>query len=57
MPRGGGLAKIRISFKSVKSMTLGQVFGTKPIGVPDIMKLIWKLIKKKNLRKEKKKEE
>ena len=55
MPRGSGLKKVRISFKKVRKMTLGQVFGTKPMAPGDIVKKVWILIKKKKLQKKKKK--
>lgn len=57
MPRGGGLKNVRVSFKSVKNKTLGDVFGTKPISPPEMMKTIWAFIKKKGLMKKKKKVE
>jgi len=57
MPRGGGLSKVKLSFKKVKNRTLGDVFGTKPISPPEMMKIIWKFIKKKGLMKTKKKED
>lgn len=55
MPRGSGILKKNISFKKVKNMTLGQVFGTKKIAAGQIVKLVWKLIKKKKLQKKPKK--
>ena len=51
MPRGGGLAKIKITFKSVKNVTFGKVFGKKPIPATSLMKIMWKFIKKHNLMK------
>jgi len=57
MPRGSGLKKVRISFKKVRKMTLGQVFGTKPMAPGDIVKKVWILIKKKKLQKKKKKKD
>jgi len=52
--RGSGLKNMRISFKKVRKMTLGEVFGKKPISPPDIMRTVWALIKKKKLTKKKK---
>lgn len=52
--RGSGLKNMRVSFKKVRKMTLLELFGKKPISPPEIMKTIWKLIKKKKLVKKKK---
>lgn len=51
MPRGSGLMKKNISFKKVKNITLGKLFGTKKLAAADMMKILWKLIKKKKLQK------
>ncbi len=50
MPRGQGLKMIKINFTKVKDMTLGDLYGTEPIPVSDLNKLLWRLIKKENLR-------
>ena len=50
MPRGQGLKYIKIDFTKVKDMTLGELYGTAPIPVSDLNKLLWRLIKKENLR-------
>ena len=50
MPRGQGLKMIKIDFTKVKNMTLGELFSTEPIPVSDLNKLLWRLIKKENLR-------
>ena len=51
--RGSALSKIKVSFKSVKDMTLGQVYGTAPLPITHLSKKIWALIKKKGLRADK----
>lgn len=50
MPRGQGLKQIKINFARVKDMTLGELYGTEPIPISDLNKLLWRLIKKENLR-------
>jgi len=39
----------RICFKSVKDMTLEEVFGVKPLKPSEATKLLWKVIKSKSL--------
>lgn len=48
--KGKGLAGVLVSFKTVEDMTLGEVYGRKPIPITHLAKNIWKVIKKKNLR-------
>ena len=38
-----------ISFAKVKDMSLGEVFGTKPITPSEMTKAIWKVVKGKGL--------
>src|SRR5688500_17335713 len=49
--RGSALQKMRISFKKVKNKPIKDIFGTKPIAPPDMMKMVWAYVKKKKLRK------
>lgn len=59
MPRGSGLKKVKISFwkkRKVRNMTFGKAFGKKPLGPGDIVKQIWKIIKKYKLQIKKKKD-
>ncbi len=45
-----GLAGYMIDFTPVKDMTLGQMFGTKPVPVTQLMKKLWEIIKSKDLK-------
>lgn len=47
----GKLNSLKISFEPVKDTTLGELFGTKPIGATDMVKKLWDFIKKQGLRK------
>ena len=38
-----------VNFSSVSDMTLGEVFGTKPITPSEMTKAIWKVVKGKKL--------
>jgi len=40
-----------INFNEIRNMTLGEVFGTKPIPSTTMVKLLWKVIKSYDLRK------
>lgn len=44
------LQKKNISFKRVSDMTLGELFGTKPVAATSLMGTLWTLIKKKKLK-------
>lgn len=48
--KGSHLMNKNISFKPVKNMTLGEVFGTKLVASGELMKFIWKVIKENDLR-------
>ena len=48
MPRGG-LAKMKVSFKSVANKTLGEIFGTSGIPVTQMTKKLWVIIKRYKL--------
>jgi hypothetical protein len=39
----------QVDFSSVKDMTLGEVFGTKPMGPSDMTKKLWVVVKGKKL--------
>ena len=39
----------QVNFASVKDMTVGEVFGTKPMTPSDMTKKIWVLVKGKKL--------
>lgn len=45
-----GLAGYMVDFTSVKDMTLGQMFGPKPVPVTMLMKKLWEVIKGKDLK-------
>lgn len=45
-----GLAGYKVSFASVKDMTLGDVFGVEAIPATQLMKSLWALIKSKSLK-------
>lgn len=48
--RGSHLLKIRYSMKPIKDMTVGELFGTKPLPAAWMMKALWKVINKNKLR-------
>lgn len=50
MKRGNGLNKVFIDFSSVKDMTLGDLYGTAPVPITQLVKKIWELIHAKNLK-------
>ena len=50
----GKLNAVKISFEPVKDVTLGQVFGTKPLGATDMVKKLWDYIKSEGLKQAKK---
>lgn len=45
-----GLQAVQVNFTGVKDKTLGEVFGTEPIAVTSVNKLMWALIREHNLR-------
>jgi hypothetical protein len=45
-----GLAGYMIDFTKVKTMTVVDMFGAKPIPVTQLMKKLWAVIKEKNLK-------
>jgi hypothetical protein len=47
--RGNGLNKVRISFESVKDMTLGELYGLNPVPITALTKTLWALIKDEKL--------
>lgn len=45
-----GLAGYMLSFVPVKDMTVGELFGLKPVAATQLMAKLWVLIKVKNLK-------
>ena len=49
MPRIG-LRALGVNLDSIKDLTIGEIFGTGIVSVPECNKRFWKLIKEKNLK-------
>ena len=49
MPRIG-LRALGVDLSSIKDMTIGEIFGSGIISVPEFNKKFWQLIKERNLK-------
>ena len=48
--RGAGILKQNINFGPIKTKTMKEIFGTEDMSAGEIMKAVWRAIKKYDLR-------